>query len=82
MAPTFSGFRLAFGVWCGGLRGRGVRSWRCAVSKGSRAREAIPASVDSFAWLALYLDTTAAPAPTPDPGYDAAAVHELLGLTP
>jgi site-specific recombinase XerD len=25
------------------------------VSKGSRAREAIPASVDSFAWLALYL---------------------------
>ena len=25
------------------------------ISKGSRAREAIPASVDSFAWLALYL---------------------------
>jgi hypothetical protein len=25
------------------------------VSKGSRAREAIPASMDSFAWLALYL---------------------------
>jgi integrase len=25
------------------------------VSKGSRAREAIPASVDSFVWLALYL---------------------------
>jgi site-specific recombinase XerD len=25
------------------------------VSKGSRAREQVPASVDSFAWLALYL---------------------------
>lgn len=25
------------------------------VSKGSRAREVVPATVDSFAWLALYL---------------------------